>query len=253
MHTNNQYTDYYIASPFFSKDQINSIRDIEDGLDAVRKNYHSPRKSGAILDKNASVEVRRVQAKAIFQSNISEMDKADQMIAIVDTFDIGTLFEVGYFIGSFISDENGGQKIRSISEKLTLHNPSDKFLKSFKSILATKIKPKNGGKEYDTKITTNDIPFVATLDTVHFLCIDDRPADIFMLMGVLYACNIPFYTYSVQGYGSNVMIAAASVGHYQLQAETDILPIIEQHKNDPLAVYSTICQVNDIQITKFVE
>jgi hypothetical protein len=45
---------------------------------------------------------------------------------------------------------------------------------------------------------------------------DDRPWQIFVLMGAFHALHIPFLTASTMNYGSNIMIASSSLGHINL-------------------------------------
>jgi nucleoside 2-deoxyribosyltransferase len=47
-----------------------------------------------------------------------------------------------------------------------------------------------------------------------WICIDDRCVLASLTAGWLYGENIPFWTWSTKDYGSNIMIAQASFGHY---------------------------------------
>lgn len=47
----------------------------------------------------------------------------------------------------------------------------------------------------------------------HLIPIDDRSPVSSYLMGFLYGKNIPYTTYSLMGYGANIMIEGTSAGH----------------------------------------
>lgn len=95
----------YIASPFFTNEQITRVEEIERSLDAVRNDvyYYSPRCSNsskmyATLENMNSVQAF-VLKKQIFSENLNELDSSDALIANIEGLDSGTLFELGRFAG----------------------------------------------------------------------------------------------------------------------------------------------------------
>lgn len=95
----------YIASPFFTNEQITRVEEIERSLDAVRNDvyYYSPRRSNsskmyATLENMNSVQAF-VLKKQIFSENLNELDSSDALIANIEGLDSGTLFELGRFAG----------------------------------------------------------------------------------------------------------------------------------------------------------
>ncbi len=88
-------TNYcYIASPFFNKEQLNTVKSIEKALDLARINYFSPRSEGVLIDM--SDKERKKKFNDIYESNIEHMKGASFMIANIDDRDIGTAFEIGF-------------------------------------------------------------------------------------------------------------------------------------------------------------
>ena len=91
----------YIAAPFFSTEQINKVKRLEDALDQNRtiESYFSPRKVQNINDLEPFT---KEWALAIMENDISEVDKADIVIGIIDfdgsDSDSGTAYEIGYAI-----------------------------------------------------------------------------------------------------------------------------------------------------------
>ena len=84
----------YIAAPFFKPAQMELVRRIEDFLDECGIQFFSPRTSGTLIDMT---EEERVVAKtAIYDLNIEKIIESDLMIAVIDDFDTGTVFEMGY-------------------------------------------------------------------------------------------------------------------------------------------------------------
>ncbi len=86
----------YLASPFFNEKEIQLIDKIKSLLDSLKIEWFSP-KDFLMYDK--AIEG---SAKKCFDGNIKAMNECDYMIAIVDGFDPGTLFEMGYFAGKKI-------------------------------------------------------------------------------------------------------------------------------------------------------
>lgn len=88
---------FYLASPFFSPDQITRVALVETLLEKHGFTYFSPRKQSAI-GPIADPEVR----KKAFQMNVNGIEDAEMVIAITDGKDVGTIFEAGHAFASNI-------------------------------------------------------------------------------------------------------------------------------------------------------
>lgn len=82
----------YLAGPFFNDTQLNVVEKIKKILDSLGIKYYSP-KDELRFRKEDPPE----KAKECFDSNLKAMTDSDFMIAIIDDFDPGTIFEMGYF------------------------------------------------------------------------------------------------------------------------------------------------------------
>jgi len=85
----------YIAGPFFNHDQLNAIKDIEAACEGFVLKYFSPRIEGGIL-KDMNAEDRKAASGSVYDMNVDGIDGSDAVIAIIDDFDPGTMFELGY-------------------------------------------------------------------------------------------------------------------------------------------------------------
>jgi len=88
----------YIASPFFNPEQLELVKEIETLLDRNSIDYFSPRSFGVI--KDMTQEEKKNRMEEIYNSNISNIDNCNVMIAVVDWPDTGTMFELGYMAAS---------------------------------------------------------------------------------------------------------------------------------------------------------
>lgn len=90
----------YLAGPFFSEEQINRISKVEQALatNQTAGKVFSPRLSDENDDTQNAGSPQ--WAKAIFEKDVVEVDRADVIVAITDftneNLDSGTAFEVGY-------------------------------------------------------------------------------------------------------------------------------------------------------------
>ena len=91
---------YYIAGPIFNEGQKNVIKCIEDILDNRMQEYFSPREFGVIADEPMSPQ----RMERIFNMNIRMLDECDNMIAVLDDRDAGTIFEIGHFAAGLDPD-----------------------------------------------------------------------------------------------------------------------------------------------------
>ena len=84
----------YIAGPFFTDQQISVIARIEMQLADEGIEYFSPRSEGTL--KNMSKEKRAAVMGETFKSNVRNMDWCNHCIAVIDGYDTGTVWEMGY-------------------------------------------------------------------------------------------------------------------------------------------------------------
>lgn len=234
----------YIASGFFTPEALNKVIATEEGLGKEGIDFFSPRTVTADLSPNNPD--REKNAKMLFDKDLEEIHNCNKMHAILDdTMDIGTLFEIGYFFGLYIRDHenrslnnleiesNFDQDVEVMNFIKELDNQSfvefliNDYERGFDPLELDPIFVTNGaavtefmlkvvgqiGYSYDQinsvllKVADNYTPIFVT---------DDRPWQIFVLMGAFHALHIPFLTASTMNYGSNIMIASSSLGHINL-------------------------------------
>ena len=97
----------YIAGPFFNPEQIDVTERIEAMLGRLGCNIFSPRVE-CFCPPTATVE-QRVKS---FQGNCNGIRSADIVLARIDDFDPGTIWELGYGYGlrrAFESNPNLGE------------------------------------------------------------------------------------------------------------------------------------------------
>lgn len=82
----------YIAAPFFNEEQVKVVEEIEHNLTSNGITYFSPREYGVIKDTPMTED----RFMRIYDMNIRMMDACDRMIAVIDDYDTGTIFEIGY-------------------------------------------------------------------------------------------------------------------------------------------------------------
>ena len=84
----------YIASPFFNPEQISVVVAIEKKLEENGLAYFSPRSEGTLGEMT---EEERQQSKHdVYTSNINHIEDCQEMIAVIDGRDVGTIWEMGY-------------------------------------------------------------------------------------------------------------------------------------------------------------
>lgn len=84
----------YIAGPFFNDKQKELIQRIEYTLEEYGMQYFSPRSEGVLVEMTP--EEKEKQMEIIYNSNIQHMKDCKCMIAVIDDWDTGTVFEIGY-------------------------------------------------------------------------------------------------------------------------------------------------------------
>ena len=86
----------YLAAPFFNDVQRGLCTRIEERAAKHQEDgllhIYSPRNDGFVLTPDASNEDR----KEIFDSNTAAIDAAAWVLAVIDDFDAGVLWEMGY-------------------------------------------------------------------------------------------------------------------------------------------------------------
>lgn len=232
----------YIASPFFNPAQCEFVDKYEKKFDESGEVYFSPRKLGITFqDKSPKERVKAIIE--IFKADRDEIDACDSMVANCNTYsgkiDIGTLWEVGYYLGSKLT--NKGLKVETDDQRVnqmieTLLNWSDIIYTDLENFHARTIvlgDKDTKSEDYERKLFSLNFKgyrpvHVDDLIESHFrtdivFCIDEWPPQNFMLMGWMHAKHIPYHTVSFKGYGSNVMIAASSKGHLKLNIFEDEL------------------------------
>ena len=84
-------TRVYLAGPFFNEEQLERISYIETKLDMYGLDVFSPRHASLIkpgCSKEDMIET--------FKGNVTHIDKADLVLAVLDGNDTGTIWEAGY-------------------------------------------------------------------------------------------------------------------------------------------------------------
>ncbi len=84
----------YIAAPFFTEGQLDVVRKIELLLESKGIEFFSPRSEGTLKDMSA--EERKVAMGEVFRSNVDHMDWCTHCVAVIDDYDTGTVWEMGY-------------------------------------------------------------------------------------------------------------------------------------------------------------
>jgi len=114
----------YLASPFFNEKQLNFVKKLEEAFTLAELQFFSPRSEGVL--KDMTPEERSQRMLEIFDSNISHMNAACVIVAVIDNYDTGTVFEIGYGYGKdipifTITDNDYGLNVM-VRECVTAHN-----------------------------------------------------------------------------------------------------------------------------------
>lgn len=89
----------YLASGFFNPQQVAVVEKLETMICAIDGiELYSPRKDGVLI--NMTKEQRVVAGAKIFEINCREITMSDLLFAVIDDFDTGVVFEMGYAYGS---------------------------------------------------------------------------------------------------------------------------------------------------------
>lgn len=84
-----------MAAPFFNDSQRDLCTFIEELGQKHEVPIYSPRSDGFVLRPNASIQER----DQIFESNIKAIVVSKWVLAVIDDFDPGTIWEMGYARG----------------------------------------------------------------------------------------------------------------------------------------------------------
>ena len=88
----------YIAAPFFNVNQLNVVQNIEQTLREAGIEFFSPRSEGTL--KKMSPEERKEKMSDLFKSNVEHMDWCTHCVAVIDDYDTGTVWEMGYLFAT---------------------------------------------------------------------------------------------------------------------------------------------------------
>ena len=83
----------YIAAPFFNVHQVSVVEKIKKILESFSIEYFSPKDELGILEGRESTNDQR---QAIFEGNCKGIEFSGLVIAVIDDFDKGVLWEMGY-------------------------------------------------------------------------------------------------------------------------------------------------------------
>lgn len=89
----------YLAGPWFTEGQPERLAKIEKLMDELELTYYSPRLDGIDLTPDATEADRN----AVFTDNVDHLKRAKLVVAVVDGFDTGTIWETGTAYGLDIS------------------------------------------------------------------------------------------------------------------------------------------------------
>lgn len=84
----------YIAAPFFNEEQLLLVQAVEAVLDFNNMPYYSPRSEGVLM--NMTPEQKKERMKYIFDKNVEMLLLADVIVAVIDNYDTGTVWEIGF-------------------------------------------------------------------------------------------------------------------------------------------------------------
>jgi nucleoside 2-deoxyribosyltransferase len=113
----------YIAAPFFNEEQLKTVKFLEDMMNLNGIEFFSPRSEGTL--KQMGSNERKSKMGDLFQSNIDHMDWCTHAIAVIDGYDKGVLFEMGYLYAegkTIVSYTNNYQGINvMLNEAIACH------------------------------------------------------------------------------------------------------------------------------------
>lgn len=213
---------YYIASGFFNEEQIATVSELENTFDKMKVERYSPREHGVIMKKDSPL--RNVLINLILNSNVDAILGSDNMVANLQGNDLGTLWEVGFWLG------------RCGLEGLVVINDATNVVEEF--IYKMNNTPAVSGDYPEILLIENeeDINVIFT-EAVEFsklaICTDDRPPLAYLALGFLTGRGQAIerrFTYSTQNHGSNIMIAGSIANHIRVDSVDNITPEMFEYK-----------------------
>lgn len=84
----------YIAAPFFTPQQVETVRSVEHAIEECGLGFYSPRLDGIL--KDMLPEERKAKSKEVFRRNCAKLIDCDAILAILDDKDTGTTWECGF-------------------------------------------------------------------------------------------------------------------------------------------------------------
>lgn len=84
----------YIAAPFFTPEQVDTVRLVETSIEKCGMVFYSPRLDGVL--KDMLPEERKAKSGEVFKRNCAQMMDCDAMLAILNEKDTGTTWECGF-------------------------------------------------------------------------------------------------------------------------------------------------------------
>jgi nucleoside 2-deoxyribosyltransferase len=87
----NHRPSIYLASPFFNQEEVDFVEKVRDKLMGIGFNVYSPKDCGGMF----GVDKDKSQAEDVFNTDCNALATCPVMVAIIDDFDPGTIWEIG--------------------------------------------------------------------------------------------------------------------------------------------------------------
>lgn len=261
----NSRINIYLASSWFTPRMKSILSELEVVLSAREDvNLYSPRRDGIVLPAYQKHDT--ALRESIFKENIQQIDKADIVLANIDSMDSyndpGTIYEIGYamahdvpVVGFTLSFENIEQRFKGFLDGFecilgtyeSIYTYLDSVYKS-NTMKDRVLFVGNGNNEVDTKLASYIMDSGANLRWVNnfhdevyaridevfanveymIAVVDDRSTLVSWMIGQAYARGIPVVTYSDQNYGINVMLLVSILTH--LRGTDELCQFLQQVK-----------------------
>jgi len=204
---------YYIASPFFTPEAKQRIKEIKDHLNKVELKFYSPGDAGidfkVLMTKDPVLDQFLIDR--IFKENIDEIDKALKLIGIIDNFDKGTWFEIGYFAAKQGSSQACLKNLRLIGNNPDLLNEVSIRLKTlFDKKYMELEEPTHINNAHRLLFKTTDHLWVAN----GIAAVDLADTMNYIDIGFLYAQEIRLITYSNKPLDASLMASPVTSKHF---------------------------------------
>ena len=95
----NQSDMIYIAAPFFNKEQVEVVEKIKSVLIDLNIPFFSPKDELGIVEGKLTTFDER---EKVFRGNVSGMRSSKLSISVIDDFDKGVLWEMGFLFANHI-------------------------------------------------------------------------------------------------------------------------------------------------------